>query len=203
MRMTRGSVLRSWMTGAIVLAAVVACGSGPSTDMRKPSQSVDSPTASTSSFAASATTDAETVLRRYFDVLDKARQNPASPITQLTAVATSTQLTAQQRLVTRERQQNLRQTGATSLDEVKVQSVNLDNSDPSTAQVPTVTIDVCWDVSHADLVDATGHSVISPSRVNRGWTRYTVANYEWAKDPAGGWRVASSQDLSQAPCVAP
>ena len=69
-------------------------------------------------------------------------------------------------------------------------------------QVPTVTIDVCWDVSHADLVGKNGKSAVKPTRANRGWTRYTVANYHWNANPSGGWRIASSQDLKQTPCAA-
>jgi hypothetical protein len=120
----------------------------------------------------------------------------------LASVATSTQLAAQRRLLTNERGDGLRQVGATRVADLTVQSVDLDNSDPSVGRVPTVTVDVCWDVSGADLIDKGGESVLSPDRASTGWTRYTVANYHWSDNPSGGWRVATSQDLKQAPCAA-
>jgi hypothetical protein len=83
-----------------------------------------------------------------------------------------------------------------------VQAVSLDNSDPSAGKVPTVTVDACWDVSNADLIDQSGKSMVSPSRANTGWTRYTVANYHWSESPSSGWRIATSQDLKQTSCAA-
>jgi hypothetical protein len=63
-------------------------------------------------------------------------------------------------------------------------------------------VDVCWDVSNADLIDQGGKSVVSPNRASTGWTRYTVANYLRSANPSGGWRIATSQDLKQKPCAA-
>lgn len=141
-------------------------------------------------------------MRRYFVDLDAVRTNKSIPISRLASAMTSIELTTERRLVMHERQQGLRQTGDTTISDLKVQSVNLNNSDPSTGKVPTVTIDVCWDVSKADLVDKNGQSVVSPSRADRGWTRYTVANYHWSENPSGGWRIADGQDLKQKPCAA-
>ena len=89
-----------------------------------------------------------------------------------------------------------------AINELKVQSVNLDNSDPDAGKVPTVVIDVCWDVSKVDVLDKSGKSIVSPNRPDTGWTRYTVANYDYAADPTGGWRVATGQDLKKTPCAA-
>jgi hypothetical protein len=96
----------------------------------------------------------------------------------------------------------LRQVGATRIETLKVQSVNLDNSEPSAGKVPTVTVDVCWDVSGAGLIDKSGHSVVKPGRADTGWTRYTVANYHWSGNPSDGWRIATSQDLKKTSCAA-
>jgi hypothetical protein len=95
-----------------------------------------------------------------------------------------------------------RQIGTTANSELTVQSVNLDNSDPSAGEVPTVVIDVCWDVSKVDVLDKSGKSIVSPNRPDTGWTRYTVANYKYAADPTSGWRVATGQDLKQTLCAA-
>jgi hypothetical protein len=65
-----------------------------------------------------------------------------------------------------------------------------------------VQVDVCWDVSDVDVIDATGKSVVSPGRPDTGWTRLTVANYRYSADPRGGWRVATGQDLKKPPCAA-
>ena len=112
------------------------------------------------------------------------------------------ELSAQQRLLESQRRRGLRQVGDTNLVEVTVQSVNLDNSDPDAGKVPTVVIDVCWDVSKVDVLDKSGKSIVSPTRPNTGWTRYTVANYDYAADPTSGWRVATGQDLKKTPCAA-
>ena len=210
--MTRSLGVKAWATGAAVLVAVTACANSSSDTGPPPSPSV-SPTSpgstspgTTSSSPASesevASTSGEAVVRRYFVVLDDLRQDPAEPVKQLASVATSTQLAAQRRLLTNERDDGLHQVGTTRVAGLTVQSVNLDNSDPSVGRVPTVTVDVCWDVSGADLLDKGGRSVVSPDRASTGWTRYTVANYHWSENPSGGWRVATSRDLKRAPCAA-
>lgn len=120
----------------------------------------------------------------------------------LKTVAISTELTAQETLFKRERDQGLHQTGETKVVELHVESVNLDNSDPKSGRVPTVRVDVCFDVTNVDVLDADGKSVVSPDRPDTGWIRYSVANYKWDNDPDDAWRVASSQDLERTPCDA-
>jgi hypothetical protein len=85
---------------------------------------------------------------------------------------------------------------------VKVQSVSLNKQDSAADTVPTVVVDVCWDVSKVDVFGRDGKSIVGPNRPDTGWTRYTVTNYRFAADPRRGWRVASGQDLKQAPCAA-
>lgn len=202
--------LISCATGTLMLVAVTACASSvsdadppssPQVSSSVPTSESSSPSPRSNSEVASDT--AENVVRRYFNVLDNLRQDPSKPVRQLSSVATSTQLAAQKRLLTAERDQGLHQVGTTRVAELTVQSVSLDNSAPSAGKVPTVAVDVCWDVSNADLVDRSGQSVVSPSRASTGWTRYTVANYHWSENPSGGWRIATSQDLKQTPCAAP
>lgn len=201
--------LRSWATGALVLAAVTGCANGGADPGHEPSPTAassrptaSSPTAQSASPSDRAAADAAALVRRYFATLDEVRSNPASSLSALNTVAVGTQLAAQTKLVKEGRKRSLHQTGSTRIAQLKVQSVNLDNSEPSAGNVPTVTVDVCWDVSGADLVDKDGQSVVTPKRADRGWTRYTVANDHWSEDPSGGWRIASSQDLKQTPCAA-
>jgi hypothetical protein len=206
--MTRSLGVKAWATGTVLLAALTACANSDSNADPSPpatttasSPTMTSPSPSPPSDSEVASTAAEDVVRRYFAVLDGLRQDLSKPLGQLSSVATSTQLAAQKRLLAAERDQALHQVGDAKVAQLTVQAVNLDNADPSAGQVPTVTVDVCWDVSSADLVDRDGKSVVSPDRVDRGWTRYTAANYQWSTNPTGGWRIASSQDLKQTPCA--
>jgi hypothetical protein len=196
-------------TAALLLVVVTGCtGDGDEPRASRPSTlTSSSPTPMTTTAAPPQTASeaasvvASNVMRSYFTVLDELRQEPGRPVSALSKVATSIQLSAQETLLRRERSQGLHQFGDTKIGDLKVQSVNLDNSDPAAGEVPTVVIDVCWDVSHADLVDRTGKSVVKPNRTDIGWTRYTVANYHWDSNRARGWRVASGLDLKQAPCT--
>ncbi len=141
-------------------------------------------------------------MRNYFAVVDETRSDLASDLTRLKAVAISTQLSAVNALLRRQRDAGQRQVGTTAINDLTVQSVNLDNSAPDAGRAPAVVIDVCWDVSEVDVLDERGKSIVGPDRPDTGWTRYTVANYDYAADPSGGWRVATGQDLKRTPCAA-
>ena len=194
-------------TAVLLLVAVTACaddGNDPTTNP-SPSPSTSASTTATPtprSDSEVASEAASAVLRRYYDVRNQLRQDPAQPLTLLEDVATSTELAAQQNLFKKERKQGLHQVGTTKVAVLEVQSVNLDNSDPKAGKVPTVQIDLCFDVSQVDVVDANGKSVISPDRPDTGWIQFLVSNYQWDTDPDGGWRVASSQDIERTPCEA-
>lgn len=196
-------------TGTLLLAALSACADNdadppPTTPATSsPAESTD-PTTSPSPTSPNdaATANATAAMTDYYAVLDGLRADPASDLKKLETVAIGAQLNAVQTLVQRQRDQGQRQTGTTAISELKVQSVTLDNSDPDASKVPTVVIDVCWDVTKVDVLDKSGESIVSPDRPDTGWTRYTVANYEYAADPTGGWRVATGQDLKQTPCAA-
>lgn len=202
---------RVWalIVGATLVSALAGCSDDPAgtttptespTSSSSPSAPPTSETPTSPSDAATA--DATSAIRNYFTVVDGLRSDPAAELEQLKSVATSAQLNAVETLVRRQRDEGQRQAGATAINELKVQSVNLDNSAPDAGKVPTVVIDVCWDVSKVDVLDKSGKSIVSPNRPDTGWTRYTVANYEYAADPSGGWRVATGQDLKQTPCAA-
>jgi len=177
-------------------------GSDPSANQSPTPSSPTPATTAPPSESEVASTAASAVLRKYYDVRNQLRQDPTQPLTLLGNVAISTELAAQQNLFKRERKQGLHQVGETKIAELDVQSVNLDNSDAKAGKVPTVQIDLCFDVSDVDVVDANGKSVISPDRPDTGWIQFLVSNYQWDTDPDGGWRVASSQDIERAPCKA-
>jgi hypothetical protein len=117
-------------------------------------------------------------------------------------VTTGTEASAERSFFRDQRRRGERQAGPTRVAVLKVQSVNLDLTDPASDTVPTVVVDVCWDVSKVDVLGRDGRSILTPKRPDTGWTRYTVVNYRFAADPRGGWRVASGQDLKRTPCVA-
>lgn len=210
--MTNPRALFALAPVAALLAALAGCagntqepaaGSSPSnsspTSPRSPASPSDAQPSTDSQRAAEA---AVALVEDYFEVIDRVRQHPERALTALTSVATSSQLVAQRQLVTGERTKGLHQVGDTRIAALKVQSVNLDNSEPAAGKVPTVSIDVCWDVSDVDILDAGNVSVVSAQRPSRGWTRYTVANYHWNKKPSDGWRIATGQDLEREPCAA-
>lgn len=197
------------VVSAALLLAVAGCA-----DDGNDSAASGSPTPSSPSTTASASSTptppsdseiaseaASNAVQKYFLVVDHLRQHSASPLSRLSTVATSTQRSAVKTLLRRERQEGLRQTGDTKIAVLRVQSVNLDNADPSAGKVPTVQVDVCVDVSDVDIVDKAGKSTVSQHRPNTGWTRFTVANYHWSSHPKNGWRIATGQDLKKAPCA--
>jgi hypothetical protein len=198
--------LSALATAAMLLVAGAACarGNDPSAT-QSPIPSSPAPTTATStppSESEVASGAASALVRKYVAVVDRLRQDRRAPLSDLTSVATSAQLSAMRRLIGGERDKNLHQTGDTKVAELTVQSVNLDNSDPKAGKVPTVQIDVCVDVSRVDVLDNSGKSIVSPSRPDTGWTRYTVSNYDYANSPKGGWRVSTGQDLEKTPCKA-
>ncbi len=203
--MTNSRGVLSLATAALLLVAGASCAddtdpADPRSNPPASSPSSSSPTPTSPSEAATA--HATETVRDYYAVRNELRRDPTQPLSSLKSVAISTELTTQQTLFNRERKQGLHQTGETKVVELQVQSVNLDNSDPQAGKVPTVQIDVCFDVSGVDVLGADGKSVVTPDRPDTGWIRYSVANYQWASDPDGAWRVASSQDIERTPCDA-
>lgn len=200
---------RRLITLTATVALLLVAGTGCASDSDYPVESTSTSSAPTPSASAirpqseseRAAAAAEDRVRSYFATLDDLRQNPQRPLDDLREVASSIQLSSQRMLLQKERRDRLRQVGETRIVEVQVQSVNLQGSDPRSGDVPTVSVDVCWDVAGADLVDENGVSVVSSERANVGWTRFTVANYQ-RDAKANGWRVASGQDLEKAPCSA-
>ncbi len=196
-------------TAAAVAIAMGGCASDgndpaatptPTSSSSSPAPTTTSPTPQSDSEIASEA--ASVVLRKFYDLRNQLRQDPSQPLTLLDDVAISTELAAQKQLFKKEREQGLHQTGETKVVELEVQSVNLDNSDPKVGKVPTVQIDLCFDVSGVDVIDKDGKSVISPDRPDTGWIQFLVSNYQWDTDPDGSWRVASSQDIERTPCEA-
>ena len=203
--MRRARRAGSVATAALIVAVMASCASDDTTPLPTPSTSpaptLTSPVPTTHTATPTPPSDSEVaaeaataLLRTYFATVDRVRQDPQRPASDLDAVASSSQLTAQKGLLENQRVDGLRQLGDTRVIEVSVESVNLD--DPATAVV-----DVCWDVSAVDIIDESDKSVVSPERKDLGWTRFTVTNTTWASAPTDGWRVSGGSDLEKAPCA--
>jgi hypothetical protein len=191
---------------ALLLAAMSSCAGSGSDPTSSPAptttSTTPSPTASPTSASEIATNGASEAVRRYYAVRDQVRKDSKQPLDLLERVAIGTELGTQQSLFKRERNGGLHQTGETKIAVLEVQAVDLNNSDPSAGKVPTVQVDVCFDVSDVDIINADGKSAVSNDRPDTGWQRYIVANYEYDSDPAGAWKVASGEDIERAPCNA-
>lgn len=199
--------MRTTLGGAVLLLAVAAtttaCG-GSGTDA-SPSPTPTTSTAPSSSAPADprdqASADAQATLRRYFDVGNQVGQNPKVPLSKLKSVETSTLLFAEQHQYEKWRSSGWKQTGDLKVTKMQVQAVSLDNSDPAKGKVPSVTVMVCTDSSNVDVVDKSGKSVVLSTRPRALTTLYTVANYQYKKDPQGGWRVATGTDKEVGKCT--
>jgi len=194
---------------ATLLLVLSACsdrsdqpGNGPTATptTTSPTPTVTETPPSDSELASQAATE---LLQKYYAVRNELRQDTTKPLRRLRSVSISTDLTAQENFLRTQRKEGLRQVGDTRIAELTVQSVTLDNSDPKAGRVPTVVIDVCYDVTDVDIVDADGKSVVPDERPDRGWVRHSVSNYEWDTDRSRAWRVATSENLEQPPCDAP
>ncbi len=194
--MERGLTVAATVALLVAMASCSADRDEPAAS-GSPTPSSPVPRATTStpqSESEKASEAAAAILREFFAAVDLVRQDPSVPPSELDAVASSTQLVAQQNLLKSQRAGGLRQIGDTEVVEVIVESISLDS--PATAL-----IDLCWDVRGVDIVDSSGKSVVSPERKDVGWTRYTVTNDEWDSAPEEGWRVSGGADLEEEPCA--
>ena len=184
---------------------LTGCTSGgeatpPSTPSASPSHAATPTPTPTISPREQAAADAEAVVRRYYEVTDRLGQDRRAPLRLLKTVAASVELTSLRTNLEANRRKGWVQTGALKIKTLDVRNVSLDNSAPKAGRVPTVTIDVCYDVSDVDVVDASGKSVIAKGRPDQATTRLFVSNYDWPKDERGGWRVAGGKDLGEGRC---
>lgn len=145
-----------------------------------------------------AVAQAEEAVRRYYAVMDELGIDPAADENKVKEVTITTGQVDAYNRVAFDRGRGTRQVGVTKIAGMTSRLVTLQNEpqkQPPT--VPAVDIDVCYDVSGVDVVDATGSSVVRADRRSRALERVTVANYDWP-NPAS-WKVASS-DLRGDPC---
>lgn len=206
MTISRGTLAIA--TAALLLAAASACGDDGADPLGTPTPTLTTSSPRPTTATSTPATDSETaaaaasaLIESYYNVRNALRQDSTQPLTLLNSVASGTELAAQRNLFLRERREGLRQVGETTIAELTVESVNLDDSTPKIGKLPTVQIDACFDVSGVDIVDVKGESVVPPERPDTAWLRFIVTNPDWKTDPDAGWRVTSSQDLERTPCA--
>lgn len=201
-------------TAAALLLALAGCSSanGAAAPLPRPS---GSPAATTPSATASPTpsptaqaavtpeeqagAQAEAAVRRYYAVINELGTNSTSdPLPALKQVMVSTGLLEAHKQVLLDRERQRRQVGETTIVSLVARAVDLTNTPTSQPPiVPIVQVDVCYDVSGVDVVDAAGNSVVSADRVDRALEQLRVANYNYP-DPAG-WKVLETT-VKNDPC---
>lgn len=205
MRSVGGRISVVWLC---VLLAGCSGGSGeeptltpsPTVSLSSPPTTSGSPTP-TLSPRDQAAADAEATVRHYNDIVNRLGQDPASPLSLLNGVTTSIELQTTKKNFRERRAKDWLQKGDVVIRTVDVQDVRLHNASPRAGIVPTVVLDVCYDVTEVDVVDSNGKSVVTPDRPDQVTTRLLVSNYTYAKDERGGWRVASGRDIGEGPCA--
>lgn len=186
---------------ALLAITTTACGKDdePTTE---PSVT-PSPTATSSKPATpqdQAVDDATAALDRWFAVANQLGQDPKAPLSQAKTVAISTALGYTEQLYRVQREQGLTQVGDATYEIDKILDVSLDNSNPKKGLAPTVKFQICWDITDVDVVDKAGNSQVTSDRMDRSVATYFVTNYDYAKDPHGGWKVSSFQRKMERPC---
>ncbi|RPF21473.1 hypothetical protein [Myceligenerans xiligouense] len=144
-----------------------------------------------------AAADVEAIVREYYQVSDSVAKAPAD-VAPLDAVAADPALSRSKAEFEQWAAEGWYQTGDLTVAELVVQSVSLGSSDDeATAQV-----DVCYDVTGLDIVDADGTSQVAANRPDRRWERLTVTSIDNATDAETAWRVSDQKTLEQEPCAA-
>ena len=206
--MTKGLGLMSLATGTLLLAAVSACGSNNAAIRRTSTATTSArrlPTTSASPTSPSdaAASDAEAAVRRYYSGSRRARSRTRPATCQDFAwsrrapssarcapcFGSSTHVTSgrSDRLVIADTKRPVGEPG-------QLGSLG--------RQGPDSVIDVCWDVSKVDVVDSEWHVGHLPEPPGPWVDSVDRRELQHAADPRSGWRVASGQDIRQAPCAA-
>lgn len=86
--------------------------------------------------------------------------------------------------------QNVAAKGWRSTGRSKIHSIELQKFDPTAASVDVATVYLCDDVSAVDVLDASGASVVSPSRPDR-----TLFEVSLDIDPSTNRLLVSSQEV--------
>ena len=212
------TVRRRWRVGgwlALAGLTVAACAAGgpaatgtgsptPSTPGSPTGTTVSSPPPASPSpslppVKQEAVDAAQDAIKRYFRVRDDVGHQPT--VENLAAyedVAIGTALNDARNAHILMMEDKVHQTGYTVVESMTNPRVDLTNRVQVTPpEVPTVMLDVCYDVSDVDLINAQGKSVVPPDRKPRGVERIRVYNYTY---PDGPWKVGLVEMLKERTC---
>ena len=183
-----------WRVAAAAVALVLLASgcTGPASSAPSPSTpSATTPSSAPASPSPTSNRDraeasARATVDVYYRVLDEIASDPDVPMSQLDEALAGDYLAAWRSDLEKSRTDGWRQSGYTELIDVVTQGVEA----PSGGRSASVVVDVCYDVSATDVVDASGASVVPEDRPSRGWERLTVTNASFSEDPDSGWRVS-------------
>lgn len=132
---------------------------------------------------------------QYYALLDEIGADPKPDANILRNVATGDALQEAIRADVRMKAQQRVQIGNVSVQKADPSSINLiSDATREPRRYQTIVIDTCVDVTHVDVVDAKGHSVVLATRLPQSADRLDVVHYDF------GWRVATLQYAGQ-PCT--
>ena len=173
-------------TGGGATPTATPTATSPSAVSSPPGPSVSVPTTSPEDAAAA---KAEEVLRAYFRAQTQCLADPPNtPITCFDNVAIGTELKNMRNTLVSAQVMVTKVSGDITVVSVDREGVDLTNRVTETPPtVPTVTFNVCVDVSNYNIVDKDGKSVVPADRKPR--SRVEVSVYDYKYPDASQWRV--------------
>ncbi len=130
---------------------------------------------------------AEEAVEQFWAVRSRLAQTPEEPISELLKVTRGKTYETWARQMQVQRTKRLKQVGDPELVSVEGRATKKVDGRQ------TIRVDVCYDVSKVNVVDAEGKSVVSPDRVARARASYLVSEYR------DGWFVIDDETKAK-PC---
>ena len=148
----------------------------------------------------SAADDATAFIPTYLAVLDNLYADPTASINDIYKVAVAPEATSEAVAIAQFRAASDRQAGAQKLIQVFSPSVSLTGlgGTSSTATYPTVQVTACVDVSAITATDATGKSLVPPTRPNYLLDSLTIVNTSYPS--SDGWRISYATNKQASSC---
>lgn len=188
------------LTGVSLLAVVLTgCGGSGGDASHHPStgSTTSSSPSPTSDPTTVATADAKRALSRYLKVRGELSMHPKNVVARLAKVAAGQELETWSENYQAWAARGWHATAAPTVTITSVDSVSMDDSDPSHGKAPTVHLSACFHVGKVDVVDAAGKSQVAKGRKPTSLYQFVVLNPSYTRDPRGGWRVVDSSGGSQ------
>ena len=187
---TRPTLWGIAMTISVAVALTSCTGGSDPTPSITTSASGSASTASapvSPSSSADPAAGATGAVTRWWALIDKGSQDPAVPISDLLKVSRGAAYQTWAQRAQAQRAKGWHQVGDTVLvSQSATKIADLESH-------PAMSVQVCYDVSKVNMIDAAGKSVVSAERVPRAKASYVVAKYD------DGWFVVNDETKG-APC---